>query len=86
MKKLKNRKTVRAANRARVPSLSWIDDEGIHVLAPGGAKDPSPQELEELSKKIQDEVRNSPLWDEMVKQVGKEKAEELLTQVRASVK
>lgn len=51
-------------------------DDGMHVVSP---VDPStPQDLEKMTREYQKNIRNSPLWDEMVKQYGKEKAEDLL--------
>ncbi len=55
---------------------TWMADDGMHVIAPGGLS--SPDELEKMTKKYQKTIRNSPIWDEMVQQYGKEKAEELL--------
>ncbi len=65
-------------------SISWIDDEGVHLVAPGSA--PSPEELEQMTKEYQKQIRNSPLWNEMVKKFGKERAGELLKECRADIR
>jgi hypothetical protein len=36
-----------------------------------------------MLKEYQNQVRSSPLWDEMVNEFGKEKAEELLKEFKA---
>jgi hypothetical protein len=65
-------------------SISWADDDGIHFVAPGSA--PSSDELERMTKEYQNQIRNSPLWNEMVKKYGKEKAEELLKGFKAEIR
>ncbi len=61
--------------------ISWTENDGIHFVAPGSP--PTPGELEKMTKEYQKRVRNSPLWDEMVKKYGKEKAEKLLKEFKA---
>jgi aldehyde:ferredoxin oxidoreductase len=48
----------------------------MHVVDPSGPT--TPEELKKMTKKYQKNIKNSPIWDEMVRQYGKEKAEELL--------
>ena len=62
-------------------SRTWVSDEGMHVVAPGAP--PTPEELEKMTKEYQKNIRNSQIWDDMVQQYGKEKAEELLKEFRA---
>ena len=80
MKKIK--KKTKKSNRPPTPPIlspfTWMDEEGMHLLASETA--PSPKQLEEMTKKIQEGIRESTLWEEMVKTFGKEKAEELLHQ------
>ena len=68
------------------PSLpaTWTDEEGLHVLTEGAK--PTSSEIEKMTKEYQNQIRNSPLWDKMVKQYGEEKAEELLSEFKAEVK
>jgi hypothetical protein len=86
MKKIK--KKTKKSNRLPIPStlppFTWMDDEGMHLLASGTA--PSPDQLEEMTKKFQEGIRKSAMWEEMVKTFGKEKAEELLLQCQAKLK
>jgi hypothetical protein len=62
-------------------SFSWTDNDGIHFAAPGSP--PSPEQSEKMTKEYQKQIRNSPLWDEMVKKFGKAKAEKLLKEFKA---
>jgi hypothetical protein len=57
-----------------------MDDEGIHIVSPG-----EPQtlgQLDDLSETYQKNLRNSPMWREMVDEFGRDKAEVLLKQCR----
>ena len=57
-----------------------MDRDGFHVVAPG--LQPTQEELGQMTKAYQKQIRTSPLWKEMVQAFGKEKAEELLKQCR----
>ena len=46
---------------------------------------PSEAELEKLTQEWLRQLRNSPLWEEMVRELGQAKAEELLSQCRAKL-
>ena len=74
MKKIKKKtkKTKRAPAPPTLPPLTWMDDEGMHLLASGKA--PSADQLEERAKKFQEGIRKSPMWEETVRTFGKEKA------------
>jgi hypothetical protein len=39
-----------------------------------------------MTEEYQNKIRNSPIWNQMVKKYGKEKAEELLKQCRAELR
>jgi hypothetical protein len=39
-----------------------------------------------MAREYQKQIRNSPLWDEMVQKYGKEKAEKLLKEFKAEVR
>ena len=71
-------------NYSDLPVFTAMDEEGMHALIPG--LPPSEERLEEMSKIYQENIRNSPLWDEMVKEYGKEKAEELLKEFRVEIR
>jgi hypothetical protein len=63
---------------------TWVDKEGLHVISKGSI--PTEAEIDLMTKQYQEQIRNSPLWDKMVKDYGKEKAEELLKKFKAEVK
>ena len=63
---------------------TWLDQEGIHAILPGAA--PSPEMLEEATRSYQRAIRQSPMWDEMVRKFGKKKAEELLKRCKAELR
>ncbi len=54
------------------------------LLAPGSP--PSPEQLKKMTKEYQKQIRNSPLWDEMVQKYGKKEAEKLLKEFKAEVR
>ena len=58
-----------------------MEQDGLHVTMPGTAPDEA--EMAELTKRYQENIRNSPLWDEMVRRFGKQKAALLLREFRA---
>ncbi len=70
--------------KSSVPVATWFDDEGLNTTIPGDA--PSPEALAEMTKKYQQSIRESPMWDEMVKKFGKEMAEQLLSECKAELK
>lgn len=63
--------------------MSWQDEEGLHFVSPGSA--PSPEQVAAMTKEYQNQIRNSLLWDEMVKQFGLKKAEELLKECQVKI-
>jgi hypothetical protein len=58
----------------------WMDQQGLHALLPGS---PEANTYERLTEQYQQSIRNSPMWDEMVREFGLQKAEQLLKQCRA---
>jgi hypothetical protein len=85
MGKQQKLKALRRAERKGVtsPCLSWQDEEGTHLAAPGM---PTPGFKEKLTENYQKNIRNSPLWPQMVAEFGEEKALELLGQCKADIK
>lgn len=61
-------------------SFSWTEGNEMHTIMPGEA--PSETQLEEMTREYQKQIKNSPLFEMMVKEYGKEKAEELLKECR----
>jgi len=66
--------------RPDLPDASWMGQDGLHVMMPGTA--PGEAEMAELTRRYQENIRRSPLWDEMVQRFGTEKAERLLREFR----
>ena len=90
-KKKKQRKNKRkkqqnkyAAPSTLPPAMTWMDEDGLHALLPGEA--PSAEVMALFNDNFRKELRNSPLWDEMVEKFGAEEAEELLKQIKIDLK
>jgi hypothetical protein len=71
-------------NQQDLPVASWLDEDGIHALLPGTP--PDQQALERMTRAYQEQIRQSPMWDEMVREFGLQKAEALLKQCRAKLR
>jgi hypothetical protein len=90
--KSRNRKRRQATRRGRgrgdaasdtVPApQAWAADDGCHLLLPGV---PSSELLDEISSNFQEQLRRSPLWQELVRHYGPERAEQILQQCRAQL-
>jgi len=61
----------------------WMDDDGLHVFLPG--ESPSGELLEQLTEQYQQNIRNSALWEEIVRRFGPEEAERILKEFRIEV-
>jgi len=64
--------------------LMWQDSEGLHSLMPG--QPPSEEKLAEITAAYQKNIRNSEIFTLMVKQYGKEKAEEMLKEFKVELR
>ena len=73
--KLRNKK-----RRPEVGVASWMEEDGLHLMMPGTA--PGVADLAELTRRYQEKVRQSPLWEEMIQRFGKDGAERLLREFR----
>lgn len=85
--KIRNKKNNRPKQNiaATQPGLmAWVEQDGIHALIPGVR--PAEAQIEEMNLIYQEKLRHTPLWDEMIKQFGREKAEEVLKQCRIDIK
>jgi hypothetical protein len=78
-----NIKMLSRENTIIFTTYSWMEKDGFHSLIPGTP--PSSEQLENMTKVYQKNIRNSPIWDEMVKQYGKEKAEKPLKEFRVII-
>ena len=79
----KYKKCCMQKNASELP-VTWADEEGMHIISQGVK--PTSSEIDQMSKEYQNQIRNSPMWDEMVNEFGKEKAEELLKECKAEIK
>ena len=61
----------------------WADDEGTHSIVEG--QKPSPEKIKEMERAYRENIKKSPIWDIMVKEHGKEKAEELLLEFKVKI-
>ncbi|MBT9148917.1 MAG: hypothetical protein DDT28_00335 [Dehalococcoidia bacterium] len=75
-KKKTSKRKKQAGRETGFPAFQWMDEDGMHMAAPGSP--PPPEQLEKMTEEYQKHIRNSPMWDLMVKQFGAEKAEEML--------
>ena len=82
--KRKSQQHKRVAPPTLPPAMSWMDKDGLHALLPGEA--PSVEVMAVLGDNFRKELRNSPLWHEMVEKFGAEEAQELLKQVKVKLK
>ena len=80
-------KKIKKGQRKKPPAItenvahSWLDDDGFHFIGLG--KPPTAEEYEEMTRRYQENIKNSPLWKRMVRQFGKKKAEEILLECKA---
>ena len=71
-------------NNLPAGTIHWQDEGGLHFLTPG--LHPSAEKLAEMTKAYQRNIRNSPLFDEWVRQYGLKKAEEMLKECRVELR
>jgi len=64
-------------------SPTWTEDGSIQTIMKG--ERPSPEKLEEMEKAYQNKIRQSPMWDMMIKEYGKAEAEKLLLQCKVKI-
>jgi len=82
-KKKKKLKRKKSQTQSSSPSFPWMGEDGFHCLMPGVP--PSPEQLENMTEEYQKQIRNSPFWDDMVREFGKEKPDKLLKQCRVKL-
>ncbi|MHC4629206.1 MAG: hypothetical protein ACYTDV_19680 [Planctomycetota bacterium] len=80
MAKNKKKKTRQRKGHVRpqpvIPTFQWMDNDGMHMAGPGSG--PTPEQLQKMTEEYQKQIRNSPMWDMMVREFGEKKAEEML--------
>ena len=45
-----------------------MEEDGLHTLMPGDP--PTAQKLEEMTEEFQGQIRNSLIWDDMLREFG----------------
>ena len=80
----KGRRRKRRDRQSKVGFMPRLGGDGLHVLLPGTP--PSPETLDEMTGSYQQKIRESPLWDEMVREFGEEEAERILRGFRVDVR
>jgi hypothetical protein len=80
----KSRKLKRENPQSRARANPWLRSDGLHALVSGST--PSPKMLDDVTRRYQQEIRNSPLWDEMVREFGEEEAERILMEFRVEIR
>ncbi len=83
-KKRENKKK-QHCNENNLPAgtMHWQEEREMHFLTPG--LPPSPEKLAEMTKKYQQDIRNSPLFAQWVTQFGRKKAEEMLKECQVEL-
>jgi hypothetical protein len=61
-----------------------MEEDGFHSILPGAA--PPPEEMDILTRNYQEQIRQSPLWDKMLKEFGPQEAERLLLECKAELR
>jgi hypothetical protein len=79
--RLKRERKDGQAEHADIPI--WIDDHGTHAIGVG--QPPSVLETAAMTEAYQQRIRNSPLWDQMVKEFGEQKATEMLKEFKVKI-
>ena len=80
----KRRKLKKRGRQSRAAAIPWLGRDGLHALVRGNP--PSPEMLDEMTGSYQQKIRESPLWDEMVREFGEEEAERLLREFRVEIR
>jgi hypothetical protein len=71
-------------NHTSLPFVTWMQEDEIHAFIPG--KPLSGEMIAAINREFQNQLRKSPLWQQMVERFGEEEAEELLTECRMQLR
>ena len=80
----KRHKAKKRDRRSRTRYMSALEGGGLPVLLPGTP--PSPEMLDEMTGSYQQKIRESPLWDVLVRELGEEEAERVLKEFRVEMR
>ena len=64
--------------------MPYLEGDEFHVFVPRNA--PSPETLDDMTRRYQQQIRESALWDEIVREFGEEEAERILRKFRVEVR
>jgi hypothetical protein len=70
--------------RQEVETAAWAEADGLHMLLPG--EKPSVEQVAEMTKRYQAELRASPLYRELVKRQGQAAAEAAVLNCRVELR
>lgn len=84
MSKKKGRDGIPKRRSGQASEAAWVGADGLHMLMPG--EKPSGEQLAEMTKAYQAELRASPLYAELVKQRGKAAAEAAVLNCRVELR
>ena len=80
----KKRKVKTKGSQSRARAMPWLERDELHAFVPGSA--PSPEMLDDMTRRYQQKIRKSALWDEMVSEFGEEEAERIHTKFRVEIR
>ena len=79
--RLKRERKAVGGEQADIPM--WMDDDGMHAIGVG--RPPGLVETAAMTESYQQRIRNSPLWDQMVKDFGEEQATKMLKEFKVKI-
>ena len=80
----KKARKVKRESRSKAERIPYLKRDEFHAFAPGNA--PSPETLGDMTRRYQQNIRESALWDEMVREFGEEEAERILRKFRVEIR
>lgn len=66
---------------AETPVVVWADQQGLHTVTVG--LPPTEELREEFNRRFQENLRRSPLWQELLRHYGATEAEQIIHKCRA---
>jgi hypothetical protein len=81
---MSKKKVKRRDSQFTARSMRLLERDGLHALLPGSP--PSPGIVDDMTRRYQQEIRTTPLWDEMVRELGEKEAERLLSEFGVEIR
>jgi hypothetical protein len=82
-KKSRLKRERRESSTGDIDSLMWMGEEGMHAI--GAGQPPSLLETAAMTEAYQQRIRNSPLWEKMVREFGEPRALEMLKEFKVEI-